>query len=440
MILILGFTNRTSFSLAKYLLKNNTIVAADRISNPEKKALLAELRCYGEVLDELGNQDISLLDKYHITQIFLSPGVPRSIPIIQDALRRGVEVLNDIEFFYRTFPHRKYIAITGTDGKTTVTTWLGDVVSREQKIVLAGNIGTPIFDFSNEEYQNHIFIIELSSFQLESISTFHPQITLLTNISEDHIDRYSGMAEYALTKKNIFKNQTHSDLALLNAEDQLSVLDPILYPVSKKYFSYCQKSDCFYDNGFIYYGDECFFDLSCLKVKGKHNILNALLIVLAAKALNISDDSIKKSLEEFQGVSHRLQYIGTYEGISFYNDSKATTPQAMRLALESFDKPLILVAGGQSKGASFEELKILVHRSTKKIFLFGEMANYFQQTWNKGVVYPTMREAVFEAMNAAEEGDVILLSPGGASFDEYESYVDRGLNFIQIVTDHYRQK
>ncbi|MGL4561717.1 MAG: UDP-N-acetylmuramoyl-L-alanine--D-glutamate ligase [Brevinema sp.] len=437
MILILGFTNRTSFSLAKYLLLNNPVVIADQSDTLEKKELLDQLRSYGTVIDELGNQDVLLLNKYKITQIFISPGVPRSTPIIQEALKYNIEILNDIELFYRIFPNRTYVAITGTDGKTTVTTWLGNVVARERKVVLVGNIGIPIFDYHGSEYDDYIFIVELSSFQLESITHFHPSVALMTNISEDHTDRYKNMDEYASAKKKIFMNQTSSDFACINIHDAWTMSSKETYPALKKYFAYDQPTDCFYQQGFIYYEGNPFFDIALLQVVGKHNILNALLIVLASKALQLSDDVIKASLQEFTGVKHRLQFLGIYKGIGFYNDSKATTPQALSLALQSFEKPVILLAGGKSKGSDFRGLKDLVHQSTKSILLFGEMALELKEQWGTGMLFKTMKEALETAVTIARPGDSIILSPGGASFDEYKSYADRGDHFMKMVSSYY---
>lgn len=439
MILILGFTNKTSFSLAKYLIKNYEIIISDLHSNDHKKSLITELQKQGTVIDELGNQDISLLKKYNISQIFLSPGVPRSIPLIQEAIKKNIEILNDIEFFYRTFPNRKYIAITGTDGKTTVTTWIGNLVQREYSVVLAGNIGNPIFEYAGSEYDNHVFVVELSSFQLESIEQFHPHISVITNISEDHIDRYPSMHEYARAKKNILKNQNINDIAILSYQNNW--IDDINddTSVQKYYFAYEKNADCFYQDNTIWYDDKPFFDTKRMKLSGKHNILNAMTVILVAKSLKISDLNIFLSLEQFSGVPHRLQYVASYQGIDFYNDSKATTAQALSLALESFDNNIILLAGGRSKGIDFFTIKDIIVSKTKKVFLFGELAPELYEAWGKGVICSTMHDAFHQAVQEATSGDHILLSPGGVSFDEYQSYEARGNHFIQMVYDYLEQ-
>ena len=438
--LILGFTKKTSYILARYLLKNQDIplIIADQRKTIEQEELLRELMTLGVVYDELKNQDLSLLDKYPISKVFLSPGVPRSIPLVQKALDLGIEVLNDIEYFYRLFPNRTYVAITGTDGKTTVTTWLGEVLERERKVVLVGNIGNPIFDCADKVYDDYIFLVEMSSFQLESISTFKPNIALITNINEDHLDRYKSMDDYAHTKKRIFLNQNATDTAIINSDDEYS--SSFLKDIkSKKYFFSLKKEvDLSYKDSSLWVVKEKFFNTQKLKMKGFHNIQNALTVIAVAKNLGVDDIYIKEGLEHFKGVPHRLQYLGEYKGRKFYNDSKATTAQAVALALTAFDEPVILLAGGRSKSIDFKPLKHKIQEKTKRVFLFGEMAEELQKSWElkKDDVFSSMKEAFEGALDSSEMGDTILLSPGGASFDAYTSYEERGDHFISLVNSY----
>ena len=437
MYLILGFTNRTSYLLAHYLLqkKQEKLVIVDQQNTVNQQEMIQELSQHGLIYNELGGQDESLLDKYSIQKIFISPGVPRSIPLIQKALSLGIEILNDIEYFYQEFSDRTYVAITGTDGKTTVTTWIGAVIATQKPVVLVGNIGTPIFEYADDSYKNHIFVVELSSFQLESIHQFHPKISVITNIHADHLDRYDSMDHYALIKKNIFANQNSSDLALINKDNDY------IYSFSKnikadiKYFSLIEETDWYYKEGNLYGDNEVFFDTKKLKVVGIHNSQNAIIVSAVAKALGITKDNIYKVLTEFQGVAHRLEFVDTKNGVLFYNDSKATTVQSLKLALHAFDKPVLLLAGGRSKGMDFSEIKDTIKQKTKKVFVFGELAEELAQVWQDSecVLCKTLEDAFESSWGHAGEKDIILLSPGGTSFDEFTSYTDRGNAFINLV-------
>jgi len=438
MFLILGFTKRTSYTLALYLLKNYDIplIIADYNNTDEQNRLLKKISQYGQIINELGNQDINLLVQYKISKIYISPGVPRTISLIQEAIALDIEVLNDIEFYYQEFPNRQYIGITGTDGKTTVSTWLYDIIKRQKNTVLVGNVGIPIFEYSDKKYEEYIFIVELSSFQLESISRFHPFITIIMNLHEDHIDRYPSMNAYSTAKQKIFYNQESNDYFIMNNDDQriYSLCDSIKSTIIE--FSMKDKLlKNYYNNNFLYCNRKQFFDIRQLKVVGKHNIQNALIITIIAKLLLIKDEYIIQSLQEFQGISHRLQYIKTYNKIKFYNDSKATTVNALELALKAFDDPIILLAGGRSKNLDFSSLKELVQNNVKKVFYFGEMGQYLSEIWNDKdiILYPTMKQAFLSAYECAQSGDTILLSPGGTSFDEYDSYIKRGEHFINLV-------
>lgn len=445
MYLILGFTKRTSYTLVQYLLssENEEVIIADLKHTQEQEELLESLSTLGNkrVYNELGNQDSSLLEKYNITKIFISPGVPRSIQLVQVALSLGIEVLNDIEYFYRLFPNRIYVAITGTDGKTTVAQWLENIVLQQKKVVLVGNIGVPIFKFAYKKYDDYIFIIELSSFQLESMSTFRAFIALITNIHEDHLDRYEGMLDYALTKKKIFFNQLSTDIALINKDNEyIHAFGKELRSCTVS-FSLNDSAHWFYKDGTIYFDEHIFFDTNLLKVVGMHNIQNAMMVAALAVILGIDVQIIREGLQAFMGIPHRLQFVTQYKGTYFYNDSKATTLQAVRFALESFDKPVVLLVGGRSKDIDFSPLSKLVLQKTKKVYFFGEMGQKLSEIWNIpcGTLCETMKDAVIQAIDFAKE-DIILLSPGGTSFDEYASYIDRGEHFISLIDQHIKNK
>ncbi len=434
MYLILGFTKRTSYSLSKFLgQQGKTLVIADGQKKLEQQELIQQLSTQYDIIDELGNQDVTLINKYPIESIFISPGVPRSIPLVQEAIKKGITILNDIEYFYQCFPDRTYVAITGTDGKTTVTAWLGHVLSSQKPTLLVGNIGVPIFEYAGDEYKNHIFVVELSSFQLESLNAFHPRVAVITNIQEDHLDRYKDIDDYANTKKRIFYNQNTNDLALINKDDDkiLSFADDI--NSTKKYFSCQSFADIYFSEDNIFLNDSPFLEVSSLKLVGFHNIQNALIVIAIAEFLGIKN--IQESLCSFSGVEHRLEVVNSCQKITFYNDSKATTLQAVVKALESFKEPVILLAGGKGKGLDYSGISDKVKKHAKKVFSFGELCNELSDSWEGVEVCSTMKEAFDRACEFAQEGDVVLLSPGAASFDEFESFEHRGRVFKQLVQD-----
>lgn len=431
-VLIAGFTKRTSFSLSKYLLKQGyTLIITDSVSDAEKKSLIKELAEPAKILDFLGNQTPDILEQFPVEMVFVSPGVPRSIPLLRATLAKNIPVLNDIEYFYRQFPRRRYVAVTGTDGKTTVANWLYYTVSQQKKCVLAGNVGTPVFDFFEEKYNDYIFILELSSFQLESLSEFHAHAAVVINISEDHLDRYDSFQDYALAKKNIFRNMTHADLALINDDDIFADFFQRDCSAEVMFFSK-NHTRCPLNLEVL----NSFLGRESLKVPGIHQQQNALIVLAFARFLGVSDIIIKQALISFPGVEHRLQFVASVDGISYYNDSKATSPQAVQTALTAFEQPVILIAGGRSKNADFSVLAGLVAEKTKYVALFGEMAQSLYEIWGmqrKSSVCGSLEEAFTAARNYAQRGDYIILSPGGSSFDLYRSYEERGNHFINLV-------
>lgn len=440
MFLIVGFTKRTSYSLAKYLSKQKqSLIISDQSNTVEQQELLQELsQDTTTIINELGNQHPSLLNMYPVKKIFLSPGVPRSIPLIQEALALNIEVLNDIEYFYQLFPYRQYIAITGTDGKTTVTTWLQYVLSSKYLVVAVGNIGIPIFEYTDARFDEYLFIVELSSFQLESITTFKARISLITNIHEDHLDRYNNMNEYALAKKKVFSNQSIKDIALINDDDDYLKIFTNDITAKKYFFSFTKKSDVYYSDGMIYLDEKPILQTKLLSVVGEHNIQNALMVLVIADILQIDINIIREKLCSFKGVEHRLEFVAKINEIEFYNDSKATTIQALSKALSAFDKKIILLAGGQSKGLNYKSLSLKIHEKTKQTISFGELSETLKNTWGSDIClsFSTLEQAFNKAVEIAKSGDIILLSPGAASFDEFVSFEQRGYFFKELVAQY----
>ena len=433
--LVIGLTKRTSFSLGIALLKQGyTVIFSDIIDNNEKRALISKLSLHGKVISKLGDQSPDLLKIYKPEMLLPSPGVPMSVPLIREALKLQIPVFGDIELFYRWHGEIEYIGITGTDGKTTTSSLLYDMIKREKKSFLGGNIGTPVFDF--EQSDAKWAVLELSSFQLETIRDFHPSIAAILNIAPDHLNRYHDMDAYLSAKLRIFKNMQADDYAIINGDSAMLKTNISELRTKILIFSRVRSdADAYFNGNTIYIDGKAFINREDIALIGNHNVENAMAAILMARAAGISSDTIRLSLNEFQGLPHRLEYIRSIRGVGFYNDSKSTTVNSLQKALESFDAPVILIAGGRDKGLDFRPLRTLAHNKLKSLILIGEAANKIEQelAFSQSEKATSMEDAVKKSMAVATEGDIILLSPGCASFDMYENYEKRGEDFKHIV-------
>ncbi len=385
---------------------------------------------------ELGLHRIETFEKADL--IVVSPGVPHTIVPIKKAKERGVPVIGEIEFASR-FIAEPIIAVTGTNGKTTTTTLLGKMLEDSGlKVFMGGNIGNPLIAYADIEEKAEIVVIEVSSFQLDTIDTFRANVAVLLNITEDHMDRYPDLDAYAKSKARIFENQRHDDTAVLNGSDPVvrSLSGDIL---SRKVFfsSKEEKGVAISDESIISQENMSLF-LADFKLPGKHNVENAAAASLAALAAGGTFDGIRSALRKFKGLSHRLEYIDTLNGVDFFDDSKATNVDSVARALETFERPVILIMGGRNKGSKFHTLRDLIDRHAKELIVIGEAKEDIKA--ELGDIKPvetatTMEDAVFKAYNAAKPGDIVLLSPACASFDMYNSYAQRGEDFCRTVAN-----
>ncbi len=436
-ILLLGFTRRTTYSLAKVLGKNNTLLISDRVCDEEKLSLFNNLKQPGfNLINLLGTQSPEILDNHNIDIVIVSPGVPLNIPIIVEAKKRGVPVIGDIELFYNFFKDNFYIGITGTDGKTTTTTLIYEIVKNEKNAFLAGNIGIPVFDIFESVSKESIIILELSSFQLEAIENFKPNIAVFLNLAEDHLDRYNSMEEYLAAKKRIFMNQKKDNYAIVNLDSPYYA--KIIEGVKSQILTFSIKSklaNVYFKDNIIYFEGKPFIKRDEIFIKGIHNVENSMAAILAAKVSKISEDKIKETLKNFRGVEHRIEFVREINGVEFYNDSKSTTVNSLEKALLSFDKPIILIAGGRDKGLDFTPLRRLAKEKLKLLILIGEAKEKMQKelNFNPCIYANSLEEAVDIANRNAIPHDVVLLSPGCASFDMFENYEERGRLFKQYV-------
>lgn len=381
--------------------------------------------------------------------VVLSPGVPDQSPVVQQLLTRGTAIYSELEVA-SWFNQSPIVAVTGSNGKTTVTHWLSDLWQRAGRTAqVGGNVGVPFSDLVDRSAPNETMILEVSSFQLDHVETFRPDIGLLLNITPDHLDRYDHDFErYAAAKRRLFERQGPEQVAILNADDPASretasLLEQQETPPRLLTFSTegPVEEGAWVDNHEIRFNlngvMEQLMSVDEIGLPGLHNVSNGLATALAGRVSEISSDAIRESLNRFSGVEHRLEPVRTRNGIQWINDSKATNINAVWFALQSFHVPLVLILGGRDKGNNYLELERPLLEKVHTVIALGEAKETIREQLS-GIV-PTIRtvnslaEAVQEADNVARRGETVLLSPACASFDMFKSYEDRGNQFKALV-------
>lgn len=375
--------------------------------------------------------------------VIKSPGIPKKAAIIQKIMDRGIRLSSEIEFASE-FTNAKIIAITGSNGKTTTTSLIyHTLVNDHFNVGLGGNIGKSFAKQVADESYDY-YVLEVSSFQLDDIQNFRPYISLLLNLSPDHLDQYNyNYEEYALAKFRIAENQENDSFFIYNRDDEMSrkLLSKLNIRARMLPFSLKEKLA---EGGFVEdekikvkYNDDFAMAINELSLVGSHNVANSLAASIAGKILNISNESIRNSLMTFQAVEHRLEFVAEIEGVKYINDSKATNVNAAYFALESMKTPTIWIVGGKDKGNDYEEVEELVRKKVKAIVCLGvdnsKIIDYFKN--KKELIYDThnLQDCLEVCRSIAQKGDTVLLSPCCASFDLFNSYEDRGQQFKQEV-------
>ncbi len=419
-----------------------SIVDCARNTILEQRALQLEER---GISTRLGNHSFGDLNGKEL--VVVSPGVPHKIPFLAEARRRGIPVWSEIELAYSLINLRELnvsiIGVTGTNGKTTTTLLLGEIFKRDKRpAIVAGNIGHPLVKCVEELEDGTTLIVELSSFQLKNIVHFKSHIGVLLNITQDHLDWHLNFEDYIQAKSRIFLNQDEGDYTVVNYDDPLA---RGLLPAVKTTLIPFSKFRTF-GKGVYIRGDKIVANLRgnetviCkidkLRIKGEHNLDNALAATAAALLSWVSPEAINQALCDFSGVEHRLEYVLTIDGIDYYNDSKATNPGATIKALTAFNRPVILLLGGRNKGNSFEDMAREIKKRVKAVVLFGEATSEIKAILGEGSKVhcaSSVSEAVFMAKELAELGDVVLFSPACASFDMFSNFEERGGVFKETV-------
>ena len=381
--------------------------------------------------DELFERDFDFVVK--------NPGIKYTMPFILRLQERKIPIYTEIELAYQVSKPQHYIAITGTNGKTTTTTLTYEMVkSVHPNTYVAGNIGIPlcevVLNANLLENEGNYIILEMSNFQLLNIEKFKPEIATVINLTPDHLDYMRNVDEYYASKMRIYENQDQDDYFILNKDDEVLKEYTSRYPIPSSVIPFSmEKEEMVQINGdYIEYDHQRVLALKDIHLVGKHNVQNVMIALTICKLLGINNEKIVESIQNFKGVEHRVEYVETIDGVRYYNDSKATNTDATIIAIKAFEDPLILLLGGHDKGLDLTELKHYTD-PLKKIICFGEAGVRFSKELDNTVLVEHMKDAVVKAHEIASKGDVVLLSPSTSSYDEFTGYEQRGRVFKEIV-------
>ncbi|HXZ79550.1 MAG TPA: UDP-N-acetylmuramoyl-L-alanine--D-glutamate ligase [Terriglobales bacterium] len=374
--------------------------------------------------------------------IVVSPGVPLNVPQLEQARSMGIPIIGELELASQ-FLHGHIVAITGSNGKTTTTALVGDVISwGGYETLVGGNIGIPAISFVPEATADTYIVLEVSSFQLETIQTFHPELAVVLNVTPDHLDRHGSFEVYWAAKRRILENQTPADFVILNADDPECVRMAQGCAATVYWFSRKKEvaSGAFVRRDRIVVrdreGEREIMPLSELQLKGAHNVENVLAAVCAGVIVHCEPGRIRSAVKEFKAVEHRLEYVATIHGVDYYNDSKATNVDATIKALESFPRNIHIILGGKDKGSDYTVLKPLLEERAKRVYTIGAAAEKIAAhiAGSAEIVHAgTLEMAVKGAADSAAAGDIVLLAPACASFDQFQNYEQRGALFKELV-------
>lgn len=438
-IFILGFA-KSGYEVAKVLVnKNNYILINDGGSLKETdKEKYEELKKLGVNFvfnshpDDLFDESYDLLIK--------NPGISIDHKYVLKANKLNIPVVNEVEVAYNLLKDKnvKIIAITGTNGKTTTTTLIYEMLKKDKfSVHLAGNIGYPLCSIIDKVKENDIIVTEISCQQLENMHEFNPNVAVMTNISEAHLEFMKTFEHYKYVKSKLLKNQTNKDVAILNYSDE--ILKEFSKNVKSKVKWYSSKeklNGSYILNDNIYYYDELIISLKDIKLRGIHNYENIMASIMAVKEFNCSNDSIKEVLENFYGVEHRLEFVKEVNNVKYYNDTEATNIKCTQIALSSFNEPTILILGGYERGQDFN-LLLPFTSNVKTIIAIGETKDRVEDFAIKNNItcykFETLKESFTKIKEIIKPGDVVLLSPASASWDQYNRCEERGDEFKKYV-------
>ncbi|GHT06478.1 UDP-N-acetylmuramoylalanine--D-glutamate ligase [Endomicrobiia bacterium] len=396
-----------------------------KIKNLNKKVI----KEFGGHSDKVLNSDV----------IIKSPGVHSNIPILKKARKQKIKIMSELAFSLENSKYKKIMAVSGTNGKTTVTDLISKIIKAAHKdSIVSGNIGCPLADKALKTTETTFITMELSSYQLGDTPDFRPTISVLLNITPDHLEYHKTMKAYLRAKENIFINQRDGDFTVINYDDKICRKIFEKTKAAVIFFSKTPlKKGVFYDSGSIVINvkEKHYVIKPKINIVGTHNIENILAAVAASYAAGVKPAVIEKIVSKYKGVEHRIEFVKTLNGVDYYNDSKSTNIDSTRVALESFDKNILIIMGGRDKGVPYTPLKELVKQRVKLIFLIGEASDKIKKDLNGAsfVDCGNMENAVKQIFRTAVRADIALLSPACASFDQFENFEERGKVFKKMV-------
>ncbi len=435
-ILIIGLA-RSGMAAIKLLLKLGAtdITLTERKEVKEKEELEAMGVKVVKQTDEVFDGDFDLVIK--------NPGVPPISPFVKKLKNRGIPVITEIELAYQVSKPQHYIAITGTNGKTTTTTLTYEFLKKAygDKAHVGGNIGTPLCEIVMKENlleeEGHYISLEISQAQLVDIVDFEPEVSVIINLTPDHIDSMGGLDNYYKAKTRVYENMKGNDLFLLNKDDPVVLEYTERYPIPCRVQTFSldtTDADAYLADGYMIIKGEKVLDLSDVRLPGKHNLQNIIIAASACKQVGVSNTDIQEVIRNFTGVEHRIEFVRELNGVKYYNDSKATNTDATITALKSFDKGVILLVGGFEKGLAMDDVKKYLG-CVKQVIGYGLSGRRIATdlVGDKAVIVEDLVQAVHEANKYAQAGDIVLLSPTTSSFDQYSGFEERGRHFKEIV-------
>ncbi len=432
-IFVLGM-GRSGIAVSKLLCEKNHILLTD--VKCDDLGLIKELEDMGINVVITKNQ--AELFNENFDYLVKNPGIRADHEVVVKAKKLGIPVINEMEVAYNLLPDGvKIVGITGSNGKTTTTSITYEILKlADLPVHVGGNLGIPLCSIIKNVKAGDILVLEVSSHQLVDLNNFKTDISVLTNLSEVHLDMFGTYENYKNNKLRIFNHHTSNDIAILNGKDKDVVELTQNIPSRKVYFSSVGEADYYIKDNKIFYHDEEICELNDIRLKGMHNYENVMCALAVAREFNVSSDVIKEALDNFSGVEHRMEFVRRLNEREFYNDSKATNNKSTIVALSSFTSPVILLLGGLDRGQSFDELDDHMNY-VKGVICYGETRDKIKDYCNsRGIevtVVDDLDEAVKLAYNLSEEGDTILFSPACASWDQFSSFEERGEKFKEIV-------
>ena len=435
-VLVIGLA-RSGMAAIRVLHKLGAKIYLSEIKQPskEEKDILDSMNV--EIMD----QDMSVFEKDY-DLVIKNPGVSPTGKIVKRLNERNIPIITEIELAYTIAKPQHYIAITGTNGKTTTTSLTYEILKEgfKDKALVGGNIGTPLcellLDYNLMENEGYYISLEISNHQLVDIDKFRPEISTIINLTPDHLETMGSLENYYKSKTEVYRNMKDKDIFIYNEDDENIKEYSKKYPINCliQNFSLDKKNTYAHiEDGYIVVNNEKVVPLSSIKLVGKHNIQNAIISIMVGKALNISNEDINKALENFKGVEHRIEFVKEINGVKYYNDSKGTNTDATITAIKSFDSNIILLVGGYEKGLSMDEMKKYM-APVKQVIGYGAAGKRIAgDLVNNPIIVTTLDEAVNKAHEIAISGDIVLLSPTTSSYDQYKNYEERGKHFKEIV-------